>query len=131
MKSTIGLLFVFLTACTGSSLEPQDPSWNHDVCTHCRMAISEPRYAVQLIGPGARVRYYDDLGCALADQQEHPELKAGTLYVHAEGSSKWTKASDEKYKEKLITPMGYGFGAVVKGGDLNFDQVQAKFRSKK
>lgn len=126
----ISILFA-LVSCTAGRPVPKDPSWNHDLCSHCRMAISEPRFAVQLIGPGSRVRYYDDLGCALADQDEHPELKDGVLYVHPEGQDAWSSAKDGHYKEKLITPMGYGFGAVQSGGDLTFEQVLSKFKSKK
>lgn len=132
MKMYAGLLLLlFATACTARQPAPQDPSWNHDYCTHCRMAISEPRFAVQLIGPGSRVRYYDDLGCALADQEEHPELKAGTIYVRPNGDNQWIRAQESRYEEKLETPMGYGFGAVKAGGDLSFDNVQSKFRARK
>jgi copper chaperone NosL len=122
---------ILVSACTAGRESPRDPSWNHDLCSHCRMAISEPRFAAQLIGPGGRVRYYDDLGCALADQDEHPELKAGVLYVHPEGGNLWEPAEKGSYKDKRITPMGYGFGAVRSGGELSLEQVRSKLRSRR
>ena len=101
------LLACFLAACTPGPLEPKDPLWNRENCAHCGMGLSEPRYAAQVIGPGRRVRYFDDLGCALALMRTHPELGKGSLYVRPQGGTRWIAAQDARYRGGLQTPMAF------------------------
>lgn len=117
-------MFVLLTAFTCSGGSPHDPHWNKEACAHCRMILSEPRYAVQLIGPDNRTRYYDDLSCALNHQTEMPELQKGTLYVRPYGAENWIETSTARYTKGLMTPMNSGIGAVIDGGSLDWDAVK-------
>jgi copper chaperone NosL len=95
LKDCFGVLLVAFTivACAGG-LTPKDPLWDREACAHCRMTISQHRYATQLLGPGASVRYYDDLGCALQDIREHSDLRKGRLFVRPFGSENWVTAQN-------------------------------------
>jgi hypothetical protein len=92
------------------------------------MAVSDVAYAAQIVGPGMAWLHYDDLGCALKDLREKPDLATGELYVHvqaANGDWKWVRAADARYAEGLSTPMNYGF-APSPTGKLTLDDVRAR-----
>jgi copper chaperone NosL len=51
-------------------------SYDSDACDHCRMTISDPRFAAQLVTKTGKVYRFDDPGCLasfLASQQVAPE----------------------------------------------------------
>ncbi|MCA9553944.1 MAG: thioredoxin family protein [Myxococcales bacterium] len=81
-RVTLSLLAVVALACTSAEPVPRSPHWNKDGCAHCRMAISDPAAAAQLVGSGGLIRHYDDLGCLLANRVAHPEL-AEPFHVRA------------------------------------------------
>lgn len=120
----VTFVLLWIAACAARPT-PRDPLWDREICAHCRMTISERRYAVQLMGPGAAVRYYDDLGCALNDRSRKPELREGLLYVRPYGDEGWIEAGVASYAANLRTPMGFGYGAVVTGGTLRLSEVEA------
>lgn len=128
-RKLTGRLGLFLTiavfvACSGG-VKPQDPLWDREVCAHCRMTISERRYATQLIGPGATVRHYDDLGCALMHRRQNTELQKGRLFVRPFGGENWTPAESASYLDQQRTPMGFGYGPVSKDGRLSLQDVES------
>lgn len=55
-----------LTACGGGALEPVPIVLDEDACSSCRMAISQPEYAAELVTPTGRGERFDDLGCVAA-----------------------------------------------------------------
>lgn len=129
MRNRTGRLGQFLTlvllvaACSGG-VTPRDPLWDRDVCAHCRMTISQRRYATQLIGPGATVRHYDDLGCALIQRRQNAELQKGRLFVRPFGSERWVAAETASYLGEQHTPMGFGYGPVSTAGKLSLQEVE-------
>ncbi len=52
---------VFLAAC--SKTGPQEISVGKDQCDNCKMTISEPKYATQLITEKGRLYKFDDINC--------------------------------------------------------------------
>jgi len=56
-------LALALTACTRGPAHPGTLDTRNDACAHCRMAVSDPRFAAQLAAPGEEPRFFDDLGC--------------------------------------------------------------------
>ena len=96
---------MLLSAC---GVEPRvgSPHWNRDACEHCRMALTTPRYAAQLVGPGARVSFFDDLGCAVIAQAERSELAEAELYLLRPGSQDdWVRARELRFSDGHRTPM--------------------------
>lgn len=114
--------------CTCSAPKPKDPYWDRDVCAMCRMAIGDPAYAAQIVGPGLVWRHYDDLGCALAAMADDRALRQGELYVRPKGGDAWVAAGGARYAEGLSTPMGHGYAAVG-DGPLTLDDVRARMRA--
>lgn len=108
-------------SCTCQESGPRDPVWGKDSCAHCRMTISDKRFAAQLVGPGARWQYFDDLGCALEMIGDHGADEYRRLYVHQDGT--WVEAQKARYDKGFNTPMNYGYGPVP-GGALSFDEVK-------
>lgn len=119
-----------LTGCTCSTAHPKDPHWHQDTCAHCRMTVSEPAFAAQIVGPGYSWRYYDDLGCALKDLDAKPELAEGKLFVRPGQDGAWTPADAARYAEGVKTPMNYGFAA-TDSGTLSLDQVRRRLSESK
>lgn len=99
---------------------PRDPHLHRDVCAHCRMSISELRFASQLVGPGTEVKFYDDIGCALWHRHRNPDLKNGVLYVRHPQEERWVLAHEISYRKGFRTPMDFGYGPVMEsdGPDL-------------
>lgn len=129
-KGVLGLiaLSLLVAGCLCSTPKARDPHWQRDVCSQCRMAVSEIPYATQLVGPGMAWRHYDDLGCALKDLLDKSELAGGELFVHVraeDGAWRWVPAADVRYAEGLTTPMNYGF-APSPTGKLSLDDVRAR-----
>ena len=115
---------LLLGAC-GAEPRVGSPHWDRDACEHCRMALSEPRHAAQLVGPGARVSFFDDLGCAVAAQAGRGELAAAELYVLRPGSrEEWVRAQELRFSDGHRTPMDYGVAASPEGA-LSFAEAEA------
>jgi copper chaperone NosL len=58
----VGLLVLVLLA--GCSPQPQPIEVRAgDTCAHCRMTVSDARFAGQIAAPGEEPLVYDDLGC--------------------------------------------------------------------
>ncbi len=118
------LAAIFLQGCSVGEMRVGPPHWGRDTCEHCRMAITERRFAAQWVGPGAQIHFFDDLGCALAKKQAAPALKNAVLYVLSPQDGKtWLKAEQARYTDGLKTPMDYGIGP-DRNGKLTFAQAQ-------
>jgi|SRR5665647_1752336 len=120
------LLPLTLSACQPTEeIKPQEPLWEKEPCSRCKMILSEKRYAVQRILKNGEIHFYDDLNCALA---HHHKDNEGTLYVRPFGVEKWVLTNEVSYQSGLRTPMGSGIGAVKESGNLSWQQVKEKFK---
>jgi len=61
--AAFGFLFLLMIACKGGNEEqlPVDFVWDRVACEECKMALSDPRYAAQVIDPSGRAYYFDDI----------------------------------------------------------------------
>lgn len=107
-------LAVILAACTARPLQPVDidPS---DVCAFCKMAISEKRYAAEMIDADGNVFKFDDIGCMIhfAGRRgwiQHPP----TRFVHDYDSAAWLEADRATFvrSPEIPSPMASGLIAV-------------------
>jgi copper chaperone NosL len=127
------LIVLGLLACTGE-LEPVDIE-NGDMCSFCRMAISEKQYAAEMIMADETVLKFDDIGCLLRYEKGkagHP-AGAAAVFVADSESKKWLKADDAFFVRSttLKTPMGSGiiaFSSAEKAGagSVRFAELQVK-----
>jgi nitrous oxide reductase accessory protein NosL len=96
--------------------------WDRDTCARCSMAISDRRFAAEIVGgPKPTVFKFDDIGCVsffLRDKlAELPWLAESTTKlwvadVTNQGEAlKWLDARSAQYISKG-SPMAYNYGAV-------------------
>ena len=121
--SVMSAMAMLLLACTESS-EPIDPKWASTACDQCRMLISEPEFAAQILTSTGEHRYFDDIACMLSYIGQHPAKK---LWVYHNGH--WLVADDAHYADDARTPMGSGFH-VKDDGPLDFTAIRAAHAAK-
>jgi hypothetical protein len=88
--------------------------WDRDMCERCKMAISERKYAFEIIDPKSGKAYkFDDIGCGILwlDEEKIPWKDKAIMWVTDAKTGKWIDAKKALYTDDSITPMAYGFGA--------------------
>jgi len=115
------LLLVFALAACDKSVAPVDPFWGKQACDSCRMLVSEPMYAAQLLDEQGHRHYFDDIGCLDAFLVDHPETKPRGLWVRL--GTRWVEAESARYASGAASPMAYGFSA-QEHGPLDFAAVR-------
>ena len=111
---TVFSIFGF-SGCEKKSIgAAQEMHWDRDMCERCKMAISERKFAVQIIDPQTGKDYkFDDIGCAVLwmDEEKIPWKDKAILWITDAKTGKWIDARKAKYADSAITPMAYGFAA--------------------
>jgi copper chaperone NosL len=97
-----------LGACTGTDPAPAELDPTTELCASCRMPVSDPRLAAQIVAPGEEPRFFDDIGCLrdyLAGNRPLPRRAA--LYVADHRTKAWTPAARARYTicPAVATPM--------------------------
>lgn len=100
---------------------PTEPFWNKQPCAHCRMLVSDPRFAAQLVTHDHDRLYFDDPGCLAAYMHEHAK-EVEHAWVHTD--SAWISAEGARFSAGASSPMGYGFITSAKG-ELDFAAVSS------
>jgi hypothetical protein len=88
--------------------------WDRDMCERCKMAISERKFASQIIDPKTgKVYKFDDIGCAVLwmDETKVPWKDQAIIWITDAKTGEWINARKVKYTADAITPMAYGFAA--------------------
>jgi len=104
---TPGLVFaVALVACGPNAPEPAALD-AQEACAACRMAVSDPRLAAQVVAPDELPLFFDDLGC-LAGFVKAGRMPTGAVAFVADHRTKaWVRADRAVYTRVpgLSTPM--------------------------
>jgi len=105
---TAALVATGFVACSGPSLVPRDVDPRNDICQSCRMPVSDPRLAAQLLESGEEPRYFDDIGCLREDLAARPPRKRAALFVADHRTGAWIPAGKAVYSvcPSVATPMG-------------------------
>ena len=112
------ILITLFTGCqkkSGGGIEKMH--WDRDMCERCKMAISERKYAVQVIDPKTGKAYkFDDIGCAVLwfDEEHIPWKEQAKIWITDAKTGKWIDARKAIYTDDSITPMAFGFAAYTK-----------------
>lgn len=103
--AALGLAFF---ACASRPPEPAPLDTRNDACSACRMAVSEARFAAQLVAPGEVPRFFDDLGCLASYVKAGRAPARATAFVADHRSREWIRADRAVYLRAadLATPMG-------------------------
>lgn len=115
------LALVLMAACSAGEIKPV-PIEDGDMCSSCKMAISEKQFAAEIITEDDAVLKFDDLACLLRYRQgQGDKLKAAAIFVTDYETRQWLKAEDAFFSrsDTVKTPMGGGilaFGDRSKAG---------------
>ena len=95
-------------ACTRGSPDPAPLDPRNDACASCRMLVSDPRTAAQLVAPGEEPLFFDDVGCLARYLAEHAVGRRAMAYVADHRTGAWVAASRAVYANQpsASTPMG-------------------------
>ncbi len=114
MKRALLLAVLCLAACRS-----ERPSFveieSSDMCAYCKMAISEKRYASELIDEEGGVLKFDDLGCMFRMLKERsPQAQPSAFFVVDYERRTWLDASQGHFvkSEVFHSPMGSGLIAL-------------------
>ena len=116
MRSTlIGLAWlvsVWMGSCAAAGPPPPaELDTRNEHCRFCRMVVSDPRRASQIVAPSEEPLFFDDIGCLQAYLEGDPSLPAGaTAYVADHRTREWILAGHALYTRNpsVETPMGSG-----------------------
>jgi len=118
------------TGCISSSLEPVE-IYPEDMCSRCKMAISDKRFAGEILIEVGVAHKFDDLGCLLKELKERSGRgDEPPAFAVDCGSRKWVNVKEAYYvrSERISTPMGSGLIAFKERSDA--DQAAAKYGAK-
>ncbi len=108
MRRTLALA-ALAVACSSGPPGPVALDTKNDACAWCRMAISEPRFAGQLVAPSEEPKLFDDIGCLEHYLRSASAVPPGAVAFVADHRTKaWVRASAATYTrvESMATPMG-------------------------
>lgn len=108
------ILAAFLAACATRPPQPVEiePA---DMCAFCKMAISEKRYAAELIDAGRNVFKFDDIGCMVHFAEQRRWIAQPPVrFVHDYDTSEWLEAGRASFvlSPEIPSPMASGLLAV-------------------
>ena len=109
------LHFALLAGCSSGPPEPASLDVKNDTCAQCRMAVSDRRFAAQIVAPGEEALFFDDLGCL----REYLSASGTTVseeavvYVADHRTAEWVDARQAVFTRRtdLATPMASGLMA--------------------
>jgi copper chaperone NosL len=95
-------------ACGGGVPEPATLDTRNEACASCRMAVSDARFASQVVAPGELPRFFDDLGCLADFLKAGRAPRAAVVFVADHRTKAWVRADRAVYARVpgLATPMG-------------------------
>lgn len=104
--------------------------WDKEACAHCRMHVSERRFAAQLQLQDGRVLNFDDAGCLFSFLAKEP-AQAHAVFFHHYRDERWVPLARVGFIEVMPTPMGFGLAAVDAStpGALTVEQATERVRA--
>ena len=98
-----------LGGCASSVPGPATLDTRNDACAHCRMTVSDARFAAQLVAPGEEPKFFDDIGCLREYLKAAAPAPGSVAYVASHRTRAWVPARDAFYlrHESIETPMGF------------------------
>lgn len=124
------ICIIAVASCQRQTLEPVALA-PEDMCSFCRMAISEQRYSAQLLDSEGQVFKFDDIGCMVNFiQRNNPDGKTVARFVMDFDERIWIKAENAYYVEssEVTTPMNGG--VIAFATEPKAQQAAEKFHGK-
>ena len=102
------LLLLVAAGCGSGEIKPVE-IYAEDICSSCRMAISERSFASEIITAQGEVFKFDDLGCLEKFRAAAPQLTAARVFVTAYETREWIEEKSANIVlTRVKTPMGSG-----------------------
>lgn len=81
-------------------------------CSDCNMMVKDIRHSAQVVIPGGRTYFFNDVGCMIRwlDRREYKEKELG-IFVFVSECTCYVDAEDAWYVRDGLTPLGYGVEA--------------------
>lgn len=100
-------LLLLATAC---SQEPAEVHYDSDECAHCKMMITDPQFASQIVTAKGKAYKFDAIECMAVYYRMHEdELEDAKLYVsNYDEPGNWLNAREAQFvkSEVVNSPMG-------------------------
>lgn len=112
MRALLPILLL-MTACQSGSLQPTSIEAG-DICTFCKMAISQANYAGQFIDRDGNVLKFDDVGCMIRFARENNRRdQVVKFFVMDFDTKRWLDAPGATYvkSDETASPMASGLAA--------------------
>jgi len=113
--SLLLLLLLAIVGCEKKEIGAVEKvHWDRDMCERCKMAVSERKFAFEIIDPKTGKAYkFDDIGCGVLwlDEEKIPWRDKAIMWVTDAKTGEWIDARKAIYTDDSITPMAYGFAA--------------------
>ena len=99
------LAFVFAFGCASKGAHPVEVS-DSDICSYCKMAISEKQYAAEFFDSEGEVYKFDEIGC-MRNFVARAQIRPTAVFVKDFESRTWLDGKQAVYvrSEKFNTPM--------------------------
>jgi copper chaperone NosL len=112
-----------VAGCAARPPEPAPLDTRHEACAACRMAVSEARFASQLVADGELPRFFDDIGCFSAYLKSGRAPAGSTAFVADHRTRDWVRADRALYTRVpgIATPMGSHVVAHADAGSRDQD----------
>lgn len=131
IKVFLSAVILLLAACSSGEVQPVAIE-DSDMCSFCRMAISEKQFAAEIIDVDEKVFKFDDIGCMLRYKQAAGgKLKPVAEFVTDYDLRDWVRAEKAFFTRSatIKTPMGsniVAFADEQKAGpeSMRFDQLK-------
>jgi copper chaperone NosL len=116
------IVWLAFIGCSAAQ-QPATVDTRNDLCTYCRMPVSDVRFAGQIVAPGEEPRFFDDLGCLRDYLKKNGAPKGATAYVADHRTKAWVVAAKAIYlrNDDIDTPMGSSLLAWVDAASRDAD----------
>ena len=121
VAAALATLLAGASACQRAELTgPPELRLGRDQCIECGMIINEDRFSSAALidaggGRGREHYLFDDVGCMLDYQREHPDITFIELFVHDAATRNWLTTQQAIFlltdSSAILTPMGSGIAA--------------------
>lgn len=120
MRNVItALLLGLLSGCGSSDVKPVD-IFSEDMCSNCRMSVSDRSFVSELMDDQGGVFKFDDLNCLESFRKKSPTLNIKALFVTDYDTKSWIPY-------ELSTIVQTGIRTPMASGKVAFkDPVKAK-----
>ena len=109
-------LLLLLYGCSAEGIRPVD-IYPEDLCAACRMAISDERFASELIAADGTAYKFDDLGCLRKFRSDNAAVRPAGIFVKDFDTRAWvTYAAATIVTADVATPMASGMVAFADTG---------------